>query len=214
MQNVRLTETVTKAAGAMQRDQNGADIPDKPLFVKTLGIVDAYPVGCPIPYPGATAPDGYLAMDGRAFDKTLYPQLAKFYTDGKLPDMRGMFVRGFDFGRGVDSLKIYKSPGDLYVPNKSWAPPRLLLSEQYFTNNLILKGINYKPIKGRVVDEYKTGGFSAWEGGYYVPTANGVDTYRKAVTRDTPDHLIESDTRDEVLFGPPNIAFNYITKAA
>lgn len=87
----------------MQRDQNGADIPDKPLFVKTLGIVDSYPVGCPIPYPGPVAPDGYLLMDGRAFSKTLYPQLAKLYVDGVLPDMRGMYVRGWDNGGGMDS---------------------------------------------------------------------------------------------------------------
>lgn len=86
----------------MQRDQNGADIPDKPLFVKTLGIVDSYPAGCPIPYPGPTAPDGYLLMDGRPFSKTLYPQLAKLYVDGVLPDMRGMYVRGWDNGRGLD----------------------------------------------------------------------------------------------------------------
>ncbi|HIB1401446.1 TPA: tail fiber protein [Salmonella enterica subsp. enterica serovar Muenchen] len=97
-----LTETVNQAAGAMQRDQNGADIPDKPLFVKTLGIVDSYPVGCPIPYPGPTAPNGYLLMDGRPFSKTLYPQLANLYVDGVLPDMRGMYVRGWDNGRSLD----------------------------------------------------------------------------------------------------------------
>ncbi|EGD2326872.1 tail fiber protein [Salmonella enterica] len=102
VQNLGLTETVNKAAGAMQRDQNGADIPDKPLFVKTLGIVDSYPAGCPIPYPGPVAPDGYLLMDGRPFSKTLYPQLAKLYVDGVLLDMRGMYVRGWDNGRGLD----------------------------------------------------------------------------------------------------------------
>lgn len=102
VQNLGLTETVNKAAGAMQRDQNGADIPDKPLFVKTLGIVDSYPAGCPIPYPGPVAPDGYLLMDGRPFSKTLYLQLAKLYVDGVLPDMRGMYVRGWDNGRGLD----------------------------------------------------------------------------------------------------------------
>lgn len=102
VQNLGLTETVNKAAGAMQRDQNGADIPDKPLFVRTLGIVDSYPAGCPIPYPGPVAPDGYLLMDGRPFSKTLYPQLAKLYADGVLPDMRGMYVRGWDDAGIID----------------------------------------------------------------------------------------------------------------
>ncbi|EJF3713451.1 tail fiber protein, partial [Salmonella enterica] len=58
--------------------------------------------GCPIPYPGPVAPDGYLLMDGRPFSKTLYPQLAKLYVDGVLPDMRGMYVRGWDNGRSLD----------------------------------------------------------------------------------------------------------------
>ncbi|EGQ2008906.1 tail fiber protein [Salmonella enterica subsp. enterica serovar Infantis] len=106
-----MTETVNKAAGAMQRDQNGADIPDKPLFVRTLGIVDSYPVGCPIPYPGPVALYGYLLMDGRPFSKTLYPQLAKLYVDGVLPDMRGMYVRGWDDAGIIDVA----SPGSSHL---------------------------------------------------------------------------------------------------
>lgn len=98
----------SRITGAMQKDQNGADIPDKPLFVRTLGIVDSYPAGCPIPYPGPTAPGGYLLMDGRPFSKALYPQLAKFYVDGVLSDMRGMYIRGWDNGRGID---IPRNPG-------------------------------------------------------------------------------------------------------
>lgn len=105
--NVLLTDTVNLAAGAMQKDQNGADIPDKPLFVRTLGIADSYPAGCPIPYPGQTAPSGYLLMTGRIFSKTLYPQLAKLYPDGVLPDMRGMFIRGWDNGRLLDTPNGY-----------------------------------------------------------------------------------------------------------
>lgn len=97
----------SRITGAMQKNQNGADIPDKPLFVRTLGIVDSYPAGCPIPYPGQTAPDGYLLMDGRPFSKTLYPQLAKFYVDGVLSDMRGMYIRGWDNGRGLDTPNGY-----------------------------------------------------------------------------------------------------------
>ncbi|ECU9161662.1 TPA: tail fiber protein [Salmonella enterica] len=107
VQNLLLTDTVNLAAGAMQKDQNGADIPDKPLFVRTLGIADSYPAGCPIPYPGQTAPSGYLLMTGRIFSKTLYPQLAKLYPDGVLPDMRGMFIRGWDNGRLLDTPNGY-----------------------------------------------------------------------------------------------------------
>ncbi len=117
VKNLHLTETVNLASGAMQKNQNGADIPDKPLFVRTLGIVDAYPAGCPIPYPGPTAPDGYLLMDGRAFSKTLYPQLARLYVDGVLPDMRGMYVRGWDNGRSLDR--------GVYIGNFQHAPQNM-----------------------------------------------------------------------------------------
>ncbi|EIL6893258.1 phage tail protein, partial [Salmonella enterica] len=37
--NVGLRETINRAAGAMQKDQNGADIPDKKQFARTIGAV-------------------------------------------------------------------------------------------------------------------------------------------------------------------------------
>ncbi|ECT3982306.1 TPA: shikimate transporter [Salmonella enterica subsp. houtenae] len=36
---VGLRETINRAAGAMQKDQNGGDIPDKKLFTRTIGTV-------------------------------------------------------------------------------------------------------------------------------------------------------------------------------
>ncbi|MDJ7959731.1 hypothetical protein LEI31_24185, partial [Salmonella enterica] len=35
--NVGLRETINRAAGAMQKDQNGGDIQDKDLFVRRIG---------------------------------------------------------------------------------------------------------------------------------------------------------------------------------
>ncbi|EHU7465217.1 phage tail protein [Salmonella enterica] len=37
--NVGLRETINRAAGAMQKDQNGGDIPDKKQFARTIGAV-------------------------------------------------------------------------------------------------------------------------------------------------------------------------------
>lgn len=37
--NVGLRETINRAAGALQKDQNGADIPDKKQFARTIGVV-------------------------------------------------------------------------------------------------------------------------------------------------------------------------------
>ncbi|MEX9997169.1 phage tail protein [Providencia vermicola] len=61
-----------------------------------------YPVGAPIPWPQSTAPTGYLICNGQTFNKTTYPLLASAYPSGKLPDLRGEFIRGLDAGRGID----------------------------------------------------------------------------------------------------------------
>lgn len=55
----------------------------------------------PMPYPKSTPPVGHLVMMGQTIDQVTYPILFSLY-GGTLPDMRGMFERGLDFGRGVD----------------------------------------------------------------------------------------------------------------
>lgn len=68
-----------------------------------LGEGSALPIGVPVPWPTATAPSGWLKCNGSAFDKAKYPGLAVAYPSGKLPDLRGEFIRGWDDGRNVDS---------------------------------------------------------------------------------------------------------------
>lgn len=61
-----------------------------------------YFAGIPLPWPIQEVPDGFLAMNGAAFDKRRYPRLAVLYPTGHLPDLRGEFIRGWDANRGVD----------------------------------------------------------------------------------------------------------------
>ncbi len=61
------------------------------------------PVGVPIPWPLPYPPIGYLNCNGAFFNKLQYPKLAEVYPDGRLPDLRGEFIRGWDDSRGVDS---------------------------------------------------------------------------------------------------------------
>lgn len=81
------------------------------------------PCGVPIPYPGSTAPSGYLLVNGSSFDIAKYPQLGALYPSGNLPDLRGEFIRGWDNGRGVDNgrLLLSSQAGTLiaYDPNTS-----------------------------------------------------------------------------------------------
>ncbi|MGI5672827.1 phage tail protein [Escherichia coli] len=74
-----------------------------------LGEGSALPVGVPIPWPSATPPGGWLKCNGATFDKAKYPQLAKVYPTGKLPDLRGVFIRGWDDGRGIDTSRALLS---------------------------------------------------------------------------------------------------------
>ncbi|NDK99696.1 tail fiber protein [Photorhabdus bodei] len=60
------------------------------------------PVGSPIPWPLPHPPFGYFACNGSAFNRLQYPKLAEAYPDGRLPDLRGEFIRGWDDGRGID----------------------------------------------------------------------------------------------------------------
>lgn len=54
------------------------------------------PVGTVITFWGTTAPDGYLPCDGSTFSRTDYPSLYTVLGMAKTPDMRGLFIRGYD----------------------------------------------------------------------------------------------------------------------
>ena len=45
---------------------------------------------------GTLAPEGYFAMDGSPFDTAAYQKLAAVLGNGTLPNVRGLFVRGYD----------------------------------------------------------------------------------------------------------------------
>lgn len=105
----------------LRKDDNLAALRDKEASRKNLGLgqlavmdtdtarqtlritqLENELVGIPLPYPGATAPDGWLKCNGQSFNKSMYPLLAGRYPSGFLPDLRGEFIRGWDDGRGVD----------------------------------------------------------------------------------------------------------------
>ena len=70
-------------------------------------------VGIPFPYPLSAVPSGCLAFNGQAFSTSTYPELAKKYPSGRLPDLRGEFIRGWDNGRNVDAgRQLLSAQGD------------------------------------------------------------------------------------------------------
>jgi hypothetical protein len=60
------------------------------------------PVGVPLPWPQDRPPAGWFECNGASFDVNLFPRLASVFPWGRLPDLRGEFIRGWDNARGVD----------------------------------------------------------------------------------------------------------------
>ena len=60
------------------------------------------PVGIPQPWPCDRLPAGWLECNGSPFDVNQFPKLGTVYPWGTLPDLRGLFIRGKDNGRGLD----------------------------------------------------------------------------------------------------------------
>jgi microcystin-dependent protein len=83
------------------------DIKNKPVSNGRLKDSTGFitPVGGVIAYAGHTVPDGWLLCDGRLLNRANYPDLfdaigtawgSSSSSDFRLPDMRGMFLRGVD----------------------------------------------------------------------------------------------------------------------
>lgn len=88
------------AAGSEDYWQNLADMLSKSSSESSSSSDN--PVGAVIMYHGITAPEGYLACDGKAFSATAYPKLAAVLQSAVTPDMRGYFVRGYDTRNSID----------------------------------------------------------------------------------------------------------------
>ncbi|MGP3594299.1 tail fiber protein [Vagococcus sp. WN89Y] len=94
-----------------RRLHDGASYLDEQL--KTTLTPYLLPVGAIIMWPSATPPDGWLELNGQAFDKAENPKLTALFPGGVIPDYRGRFVRGWangatvdpDAGRAVNSLQ-------------------------------------------------------------------------------------------------------------
>lgn len=76
----------------------------------TVNGSDIAPVGIPQAWPQENPPLGWLICNGAGFNTSLFPLLLKAYPNGVLPDLRGVFLRGKDNGRGIDPNRVL---GDL-----------------------------------------------------------------------------------------------------
>ncbi|EPA9245281.1 phage tail protein, partial [Yersinia enterocolitica] len=186
----------------LAKDSNGSDIPNKPLFAQNIGVYnkaesdsrylraqDNLPVGIPLPWPLATPPTGWIICNGQAFDKAHCPQLALAYPSGVLPDLRGLFIRGWDNGRNLDGGRTLLSFQGDAIRN---------ITGFYIQN---LAGNSYwNGCGGAFYQEGNAFGHHANNSG-----GNGATTKRFDASRVVPT---ANENR------PVNMAFNYIVRAA
>ncbi|WP_260505272.1 phage tail protein [Yersinia enterocolitica] len=202
IENLGLRDTVNKAAGALQKSQNGADIPEKNQFAhninvftqaesdaRYLKVADNLPVGIPLPWPLIIPPVGWFACHGQAFDKTQSPQLAMVYPSGVLPDLRGVFIRGWDNGRNLDGGRALLSFQGDAIRNITGFYIQTLAGSSYWNG-----------YGGAFYQEGNAFGHHAVNSG-----ANGATTKRFDASRVVPT---ANENR------PVNMAFNYIVRAA
>ncbi|MDM3716811.1 phage tail protein [Proteus mirabilis] len=137
---------------------------DNDGFIRKLGYTDNSIV-FPIPWSQPTPPPGYLVCNGQWFNTSTYPKLAIAYPSGKLPDLRGEFIRGLDSGRGIDAGRSVLSA----------QKGNSLLSSNIFgglsssESNKWHKAINYIGITGTNND----GGYGVYQ---QIEGANGNET--------------------------------------
>ncbi|EEY2695304.1 tail fiber protein [Salmonella enterica] len=219
-----LGETAKQAAGALQKSQNGADIPDKPLFIKNLGLTENL-VGAPIPWPSDNIPAGYALMQGQTFDTSAYPLLAIAYPSGVIPDMRGWTIKGKPAsGRDIlsqemDGNKSHSHTAraqdtDLGTKSTSWF--------NYGTKSTDTTG-NHNHSAGGVYGGDSIGGKQRVQrdGNNQLTSMNGnhahtvyIGGHEHTIDIGPHGHVVTVDADGNAETTVKNIAFNYIVRLA
>ena len=168
--------------GYISKDSSGTILSCKNGFWRS---VSDFPAGSPIPWPSNTLPQGWLICNGQSFNKALYPELAKAYPSGTLPDLRGVFIRGNDNGRGLDSGRGLGSYQDDALQKITGSFPVANRYRGYFNGS-------FRTI-GNWNTNYKNGNSDDW--GKQVQFDSSYTTRSANETR------------------PKNVSFNYIVKA-
>lgn len=153
------------------------------------------PVGSIIAIWGVpSADEGWLLCDGTAIpDDPKYDDL-KAVVGSNVPDLRGIFIRGFDAGKGVDPNRTFASIQESDVGKHSHYITQASNSDPYgFSSGIGGATVNAEG-PNAMISIYHYGG----DNQYY--TAADSDAY-KAI-----DYGLGEETR------PKNIALNYIIK--
>ncbi|EFM9905925.1 phage tail protein [Escherichia coli] len=159
-------------------------------YLKISDLTKYTPIGVPLPYPGATAPEGWLKCNGAVFDKVKYPGLGVVYPSGSLPDLRGEFIRGWDDGRGVDTSRALLSAQAGTITGVDW-------NSDVAASILLVTGTPYD--------------ISAFNGD---PAPSTDKLYAQTLPGSYDIQKQTVNSQKAVVTRPRNISFNYIVRAA
>lgn len=170
-------------SGLIGKDDTGVPVPCVNGKWKKNSGSDV-PVGTIAIWGAGSVPEGWLECNGQTFNVTTYRELAGKYPAGRVPDFRGLFLRGLDRGAGRDA-----------------SPERAVLSYQDDSMQRI-----YGKMRTDGASDLATGPFkvlyrdgTSWSGGRGASSIFDFDSSR--VTR------TDKETR------PKNTAVIYIIKA-
>ncbi|WP_142472452.1 shufflon system plasmid conjugative transfer pilus tip adhesin PilV [Klebsiella oxytoca] len=90
---------ISDTTGLIAHDSTGGTLScQSGIWVHDSGV----PSGTIVIWGSPAIPDGWFQCNGQPFNALLNPRLATLYPDGKVPDLRGVFLRGLDNGAGID----------------------------------------------------------------------------------------------------------------
>ncbi|MEY0545041.1 phage tail protein [Providencia rettgeri] len=191
--NGKLDKTaVVQTTGSSTTDvMSQKAVTDNIIDIRGL-ISDAVPVGVIKAYIGETSPnDKWLLCRGQAFSAESYPDLAQLLPELKIPDLRGVALRGLDANRGFD-------------------PDRTLLSYQEDAMQKIAGGVPDLYGGGYSLDA--TGAFTSQKLANNQGWADNQSGNRKVILINLDSSRVtRTNTQDETVM--KNVAVNFIIKA-
>ncbi|WP_272683282.1 hypothetical protein [Providencia sp. PROV156] len=120
----------------------------------TTEDMQSVPIGASIIWnSSAPIPNNFWPNEGRSFSASEYPELAKIFTNLKLPDDRGYAIRAADNGRGIDTGRTVGTYQEDAMQEISGSITNLASTTGALALTGAFSGANAKPIERAVGNE-------------------------------------------------------------
>ena len=162
-----------------------------------LGNNTGSPIGCIMIWATTTIPTNWLECNGQNVDQSKYSQLYAMMTT--VPDLRGVFVRGYDNNKGYDSGRTINSyQADNFASH----------------THTMTSGGNHNHFNGIICGSgYGTWGYGGpWPGTIQFSGASNL-TNTQGFTSGAGDHTHTINATGGTETRPKNVALIYIIKA-